>query len=90
MKKKYRNFILLVIFLTLLSTIFTTIFCFIYSKSVPGWFQGGVIGFFIDVFIVSISIPIIKSTVRILIRQHWIFKPLIIIDYSFFLLNFIL
>ena len=80
----------MVIFLTILSTFFTTIFCFIYSKSVPGWFQGGIIAFFLDVFVISILIPIIKSLVRILVRLHWIFRPLIIIDYSFFILNYLL
>ena len=90
MKEKYKRFILIVVFFTLLSNFFCTIFCFIYSKSVPGWFNGGAIGFFLDVFIISILIPIIKTLVRMLVRIHWIFRPFIIIDYSFFILNYLL
>jgi len=90
MKKKYRIFIGIVIFLTLISIIFSTIFCYIYSKSVPGWFQGGVISFFISVFIVSVAIPIIKTVVKILLRKHKIFRFLLIVDYLFFVLNYVL
>jgi len=69
---------------------YTVIFCSIYSKSVSGWFDGGVIGLFIDFGIVSIAIPIIKALCKILLRKSIIFRPLILIDYSFFFLNFVL
>jgi hypothetical protein len=90
MKKRYNIFIIIVVFLILLSMFFSAIFCYVYSKSVPGWFQGGIISFFISVFIVSILIPLIKTIVKILLRKHLIFRPLLIIDYCFFFLNYVL
>jgi hypothetical protein len=90
MSKKYKQFFLVITFFTLISLIFSTIFCYVYSKSVNGWFQGGVIGLFIDLFIVSIAIPLIKTIVKCLLRLHWIFRPLLIVDYCFFALNYLL
>jgi hypothetical protein len=90
MKRTYRKFFGVVISLTLISMGFSTIFCYIYSKSVPGWFQGGIIGLYIDIFIVSIAVPLIKSLVKVILRIHWIFRPLLIIDYCFFFLNYFL
>lgn len=90
MSRKYTIFIRLVIFITLLSMFFSTVFCYIYSKSVSAWFQGGVIGLLIDLFIVSLTIPLIKSIVKMFLRAHWIFRPLLIVDYCFFFLNYLM
>ena len=69
---------------------YTVIFCSIYSVSVPGWFNGTILALSIDFLIISVCIPIIKVLVRILIRKFNLLRFLIIIDYSFFILNFIL
>jgi hypothetical protein len=88
MKIRYRIFIGIVLFLSLLSAFYCAIFCYVYSKSVPGWLHGGIIGLFLDFFILSISIPLVKTTVKTLLKKHWIFKPLILIDYCYFILNY--
>jgi len=84
MNKKYNQFLVVITFLTLLSWFFSTIFCHVYSKSVNGWFQGGFIGLFFDIFIIDIIIPFVKAFIRVVPRIHWIFKPLLLIDYSYF------
>lgn len=90
MKRKYSLFLVLVSLFTLLLLFYCVIFCHIYSKSVPGWFDGGAMGVFIDLAIVSIAIPLIKTICKILLRKSIIFRPLILIDYAFFFLNFVL
>ena len=90
MKQKYARFLIITILLNLLFLYYTTVFCTIYSSSTKGWSEGGIIGVFLDIFGISIAIPLIKSSVRILVRKFQFLKFLIIIDYSFFLLNYVL
>ena len=90
MKGKYRLFLAVVIIFTSMMLFYTIIFCSIYSKSEPGWFNGGILGVFIDLFIISIAIPLVKTVSKILVRKSIIFRPLILIEYAFFFLNFIL
>lgn len=90
MKIGYLRFIILATILTLICIYYSTVFCSIYKSSYPGWFQGGVIGLMLDLFAISIAIPFIKTSVRVLIRNFKFMKFLIIIDYSFFFLNFVL
>ncbi len=78
------------IILSALCIYYNTVFCHIYSGSSLAWFHGGAIGLWIDFFGVGIGIPLIKATVRILMRKFYFLKFLIIIDYSFFFLNYIL
>ena len=85
----YKRFLLITFLLNLLCLYYSTVFCTIYSSSTKGWIQGGIIGVFLDVFVISVTIPLIKSSIRILIRNFKILKFLII-DYSFFLLNYVL
>jgi len=89
MNKKYNQFLVVITFLTLLSWFFSTIFCHVYSKSVNGWFQGGFIGLFFDIFIIDIIIPFVKAFIRVVPRIHWIFKPLLLVDYSYFDCHFV-
>jgi len=89
MKIRYTIFYIVAFLMSLLCVFYSTVFCSIYNGSFPGWFQGGVIGLFLDLFAISIAVPVIKTSVRVLIRNFKFLRFLIIIDYSFFILNFI-
>lgn len=74
--------------LNLVIIYYITIFCSIYSESQFGWFNDTVIAMFIDYFIITPIICLVKTIVKVSLRTHFVFRPLLIVDHLFFLLNF--
>jgi len=90
MKKTYKKTFITYFVFNILILYYSMVFCSIYSASEIGWFNDTILALFIDFSIVSICIPIIKVLVRVIIRNFRLLRFLIIIDYSFFILNFLL
>jgi hypothetical protein len=87
MKCRYRLFVFTSLFINFVCWWYVIIFCGIYTTSTSGWIQGSIIGLVIDWCGISLAVPLIKTTIRILIRKYPHFKFLIILDYTFFLVG---
>ena len=68
---------------------YVTVFCGVYITSSRGWIYGSVIGIFMDWCIVSILIPALKTSIRLIVRKYSKMRFLVTIEYLFFVKNFL-
>ncbi len=68
---------------------YAMLFCSIYKASEKNWLYGGIISLIMEWFILGLIIPFTKALLRILIRRFKKLRFLILIEYLYFILNFI-
>ena len=90
MKKYYIRFIIISGILFLINIYYTAIFCYIYSNSIDGWVNGAETGALLDWCLISLTIPLVKTVVRLTVRNCKYLRFLMVVEYSFFILNFIM
>lgn len=90
MRKYYKRFLIVSSICFLINLYYSAIFCYIYSNSVEGWLNGTYSAAILDWFTVSFCIITLKAIVRFVLRHCYYLRFLIIIDYSFWILNFVL
>jgi hypothetical protein len=73
----------------LLCWYYAILFCIIYKASEKNWFYGGIISLIMEWFILGMIVPFAKALLRMIIRRFKKFRFLILIEYLYFILNFI-
>jgi len=81
MRLKYGLFIGMTILVSLLLWYYVIAFCGIYSSASIGWIYGSIAGLMLDWFAFSISIPLIRACLRLIIRKFKRLKFLIRLEY---------
>ena len=81
MRLKYGFFIGMTILVSILLWYYVISFCGIYSSSSMGWIYGSIAGLMIDWFAFSLFIPLVRASLRLLIRKFKKLKFLIRVEY---------
>lgn len=88
MKSKYRTFVITMMIFNLICWYYVTVFCGVYIGSSKGWIYGSVYGIIIDWCLISLIIPILRTSLRLLVRKFDKMRFLVSIEYLFFIKNF--
>ncbi len=89
MKTRYIKVVLIILAINFINWLYILIFCGVYPHSVSGLINGLLLGILIDWCLISIAFPLIKATLRIIIRNFPRCRFLVYIEYLFLLTNFI-
>ena len=89
MRLTYILFIAAAFIMNFVCWYYIIVFCGIYKNSCVPMMEGAVIGVMIDWFGISLAIPIIKSTLRVLIRKYPNASFLLTIEYFFWVVNYL-
>lgn len=85
MRWRYTLFIVLSITTSIFLWYYVITFCAVYETSSTGWIQGAMIGLVIDWFGISLLLPLIKTSLRLSVRNYPFLYFLVYIEYLFFL-----
>jgi Co/Zn/Cd efflux system component len=89
MRSGYIRSIIVTFSINLMCWYYAIAFCSVYTTSTSGWIYGGIMGIVIDWCIISFALPLIKSSIRVLVRKYHKLKFLISVEYFFWLVNFL-
>jgi hypothetical protein len=87
MKTRYFFFQVATFTINFISWYYALVFCAIYSNSSRNWIYGGIIGLVTDWYGISIAIPLSKAILRILVRNYRYLRPLIVIEYFYWVVG---
>ncbi len=89
MRSRYRTFVTTMMIFNLISWYYVTVFCGVYLGSAKGWIYGSVNGIILDWCVISLIFPILRTSIRLIVRNFEKMRFLVTLEYLFFIKNFL-